>query len=89
MDSMAKKQKPKKQEKRTRATAPKVERAAYTIPEFCAAYRVGRAKFYEMVKAGRGPRCKRDGKWVIVTTVEAEAWAARRDDPPAAGGGVS
>ncbi len=64
--------------------AVRIERAAYTVEEFCADYRISRAKLYEMWAAGRGPRCKRDGKWVIITREDAEAWARRDEAPPAA-----
>jgi hypothetical protein len=49
---------------------------AYTIDEFCKAYRISKAKLYQLWKAGKGPRCKRDGKWVIVTVEDAKKWAA-------------
>jgi hypothetical protein len=59
------------------------QRAAYTVDEFCDDYRISRAKLYELWNAGRGPRCKRDGKWVIITREDAQEWA-RRDDQPEA-----
>lgn len=31
------------------------EKRAFTVAEFCAAYRIGRTKLYEMWKAGLGP----------------------------------
>jgi hypothetical protein len=65
--------------RKTRHAAPVV---AYTVKEFCDAYRLSRAKLYEMWKHGKGPRYKRDGKWVIITVADAEQWAARDDEPP-------
>jgi hypothetical protein len=36
-----------------------VERAAYTIAEFCTAHRISRSKLYQLWAAGRGPRKKK------------------------------
>ena len=66
-----------------RAKKPKpkldVEQRAYTIAEFCQAYRVSRAELYEMWKAGTGPRRTRKGiKGVIITIEAALEWERRK-----------
>jgi hypothetical protein len=50
-------------------------RAAYDITEFCAAYRVSRAKLYLLWKEGIGPDRKRIGRKTIITVAAVEAWA--------------
>ena len=52
------------------------QRAAYDITEFCAAYRVSRAKLYQLWKEGTGPHRKRIGRKTIITVTAAEAWAS-------------
>jgi hypothetical protein len=68
--------------KAKKSAPPTVQRAAYTVDEFCDDYRISRAKLYELWNAKKGPRAKRDGKWVIITREDAQAWA-RRDAPAA------
>lgn len=65
---------------------PKTEVAAYTIDEFCVAYRMSRSLFYKMVREGRGPRMMRIGARRYITVVEANAWAEAQT---AAGGNAS
>jgi predicted DNA-binding transcriptional regulator AlpA len=50
---------------------------AYTIPEFCDAYSISRSKFYEMRKAGSGPRIMKVGRRTLISVEAATAWRRR------------
>ena len=49
----------------------------YTIPEFCDAYSISRSKFYEILKAGFGPRIMKVGRRTLISVKAAEKWQAR------------
>jgi hypothetical protein len=54
----------------------KLERKAYSVLEFCDAYRVSRSELYRMWDRGEGPKRKRFGrKKYIILIADAEAWA--------------
>lgn len=55
-----------------------LDRAAYTIAEFCEAHRISRSKLYQLWQAGAGPAFKNIGTKKIITTEAAAAW--RRQD---------
>jgi hypothetical protein len=56
---------------------------AYTIPEFCAAHRICRATFYNLLKDGEAPqRTKVRGKYIIEAEAAAEWRRARRVPQP-------
>ena len=62
---------------RKRRLKPQVSRAAYTIDEFCDAYRISRAELYRMWTVNTGPRRKpvgAKGTRYIITVEDAEAW---------------
>ena len=63
--------KKRQRKKQRRAEAP---RAAYTIPEFCEAHRISRATYYNVKKAGRGPREKHVLGRIIITGEAAADW---------------
>ncbi len=50
-----------------------VEREAYTVPEFCEAHRISLSAYYELKKAGRGPR-ELDAGRLIITKEAAADW---------------
>jgi hypothetical protein len=50
-----------------------LQRRAYSIPEFCAVYNIGRSKAYEEAKAGR-LRVRKIGRASIITHDDAEEW---------------
>jgi hypothetical protein len=57
-----------------------VERAAYTISEFCSAHRISRAHYYNLKKLGQGPDEARAGDRTVIITMEAAArWRRRRE----------
>jgi len=51
------------------------ERRAYTIVEFCDAYRIGRTKLWQLVKAGE-LLTKLVGRRVLIDAASAETWYA-------------
>lgn len=52
---------------------------AYTVPEFCAAFRICRASFYNLQKAGQGPRVMRVGARVLISKEAAAEWRKARE----------
>jgi len=47
---------------------------AYTVAEFCRAYRISRDTFYRTLKNGTGPVIKKIGRRTIITGAAAQAW---------------
>jgi hypothetical protein len=62
-----------------------VERAAYTINEFCLAHRLCRAQLYRLWKVGCGPRYIRNGVRRIITVEAAAEWRRDREAESNAG----
>ena len=56
---------------------PAVERAAYSINEFCVAHTIGRTQTYEEINAGRLETAK-VGKRTIIPVPSARKWLAAR-----------
>lgn len=57
-----------------------VERAAYTISEFCDAHRISRAHYYNLKKLGQGPDEARASDRTVLITIEAAArWRRQRE----------
>jgi hypothetical protein len=59
-----------------------VERAAYTLKEFCQAHRISRAFYYELKEQGKGPvesRLSPRGK-IIISVESAARWREQRAD---------
>jgi predicted DNA-binding transcriptional regulator AlpA len=54
-----------------------VNRAAYTIDEFCIAHRISRRTFYDLIDRGDGPKLMRIGSKKLVSAEAAAKW--RRD----------
>lgn len=52
---------------------------AYTVDEFCAAYRICRASFYNLQKSNLGPRIMRVGGRVLISKEAAAAWRRERE----------
>jgi hypothetical protein len=54
-------------------------RAAYTIPEFCAAHRISETHYYKLRRAGRGPiECRMLGK-IAISLEAAKAWLREQE----------
>ena len=47
---------------------------AFTVDEFCQGHRISRAGFYNLLKAGQGPRVMRVGGRVLVSVEAAADW---------------
>jgi excisionase family DNA binding protein len=47
---------------------------AYTIPEFCEAYRLSRSGFYNAIARGEAPALMRIGRRVMISREAAEDW---------------
>jgi hypothetical protein len=56
-----------------------VERAAYTIPEFCDAHRISRAHYYNLKRLGLGPDEAHAGDRVIIAKRAAARWLTQRE----------
>jgi hypothetical protein len=68
----------------TKKKMPDVERQAYTVDEFCEAYRISRVTLYREWKGGGGPRKNKVRGRVTITVEDAQAWARGREPAPAA-----
>ncbi|MEI8715878.1 helix-turn-helix transcriptional regulator [Mesorhizobium sp. ISC11] len=47
---------------------------AYNIPEFCAAHRISRATFYNLLNDGHAPRTMKVGSRVLISKEAAADW---------------
>jgi hypothetical protein len=63
---------------------PLLERAAYTIREFCDAHRISRSTYYNLRKQGLGPDEARVRDRVIITMEAAARWRRARERATAA-----
>ena len=61
----------------TEADSPR--RAAFTISEFCQAYRISRSKLYQLFHAGTGPRVMRVGTKILISDEAATDWRRERE----------
>jgi hypothetical protein len=61
------------------ADEPLADRACYSIDEFCAAHRVSRRKFYDLLEHGLGPRLMRVGSRILISVEAAAAWRRERE----------
>jgi hypothetical protein len=61
-----------------------IERATYTISEFCLTHRLSRSALYKMWERGVGPRYLRTGKKVLISVEAAADWRAQREAQAAA-----
>jgi excisionase family DNA binding protein len=52
----------------------KPEIAAYTIKEFCNAYRISKPTFYRLARIGQAPKCLRFGSTRRIPLTAAIAW---------------
>jgi hypothetical protein len=65
-----------------KAGGPAVERAAYTIPEFCEAHRISESFYFKIRALGLGPRESRTLEKVTITNEAAADWRASREVEP-------
>ena len=60
--------------KRRKPVEPVIQREACSIAEFCAAHGISRASYYNIKRAGLGPREIRVGRSVRISTGAAAEW---------------
>ncbi|NBQ67731.1 MAG: hypothetical protein EBU46_02420 [Nitrosomonadaceae bacterium] len=53
-----------------------VEKRALSIAQFCQAYGISRASFYNLKKSGNAPAILNVGRRSLITITAAETWAA-------------
>ena len=58
--------------------------SAYTIAEFCSAYRVSRTHLHNLMKAGKGPRIMKLGRRVLISPEAADDWRCQLEQESAA-----
>ena len=51
-----------------------MSKAAYSVAEFCAAHGISRATFYNLLKAGLGPRIMKLGSRTLISAEAAAEW---------------
>jgi hypothetical protein len=59
------------------------DRKAYSIDEFCQAYRICRASFYNLLKQDRGPRTMKVGGRTLVSIEAADEWRRQMESQAA------
>jgi hypothetical protein len=59
-------------------------RAAYTVGEFCSAFRISRSKLYQLWELGIGPRVMRIGAKILISIEAASDWRREREAESAA-----
>jgi predicted DNA-binding transcriptional regulator AlpA len=55
-------------------------KAAQTVDEFCADNNLCRATFYNLRKAGRGPRIMKIGSRTLISAEASSAWRRQMED---------
>lgn len=55
---------------------PPVETRALSIAQFCQAYGISRASFYNLKKSGNAPAILNVGRRPLITNAAAESWEA-------------
>ena len=58
---------------------PPVARAAFTVREFCTAYRISEDMFWKMRRNGWAPALMKVGTKVLISTAAAEQWKRERE----------
>jgi predicted DNA-binding transcriptional regulator AlpA len=62
---------------------PPIEAVAYSINEFCAAHRISRTTFYELMRNGEAPRTYRVGARTYISRDAACDWQRQREQASA------
>lgn len=66
-------------EQPARPPKPPVAREAYTVAEFCEAFRISRSFFYDEIRRGAGPKTYKSGKNRFVSVEAAKEWRVRME----------
>jgi len=59
---------------------------AYSVDEFCRRHNLCRASFYNLVKAGRGPRIMKVGSRTLISIEAAAEWRRRMESETSSAG---
>lgn len=51
-----------------------IEKKAYSVDEFCAAYGICKTHFYKLIKANKGPKTTKIGRRTLISMQAAERW---------------
>jgi hypothetical protein len=62
-----------------------IERATYTVAEFCSTHRMSRSALYKLWQMGIGPRYMRTGGKVLISVEAAADWRREREAASAQG----
>jgi hypothetical protein len=57
----------------------RIRPAAYTIAEFCEAFRISRAHLHNLLRRGEGPACFHAGRRTLISFSSAAAWVVRNE----------
>jgi hypothetical protein len=52
---------------------------AYTVPEFCRAFRISERHYFNLRDEGKAPREMRVGRRVLISVESAQAWVRARE----------
>lgn len=68
-----------------------MDRVAFTVPEFCDAFRISRAHLYNLIGRGEGPVFFKAGRRTLIAREAGAQWARRMEaraaaNPTQAGG---
>lgn len=63
----------------TKATSNSTPAEAFSIAEFCAAHRISRATFYNLLEDGLAPTLMKIGRRRIISRDAAEKWRVRME----------
>lgn len=56
-----------------------MDRVAFTVLEFCAAFRISRAHLYNLIGRGEGPTLLKAGRRTLISGESAAQWARRME----------
>lgn len=57
-----------------------IERAAFSVDEFCAAHTITKPTFYKILKAGQGPRIMKAGTRTLISVEAAADWRRQMEE---------
>lgn len=56
-----------------------MDRVAFTVPEFCEAFRISRAHLYNLIGRGEGPVFFKAGRRTLISREAGAQWARRME----------
>jgi len=60
----------------------------YSVREFCALLGVSRAHFYNILRAGQGPRVMKIGRRTVISSEAVREWRTKLEHQPGSGEGA-